>query len=79
MDGRRNSFTASSRRRRDFFADPRCEHMSAAALLCAAALGFRIHEPETGEERRLQDDFDTYSGTPNFCDSDCAATARRVR
>lgn len=46
--------------------------MSAAALLCAAALGFRIHEPETGEERRLQDDFDTYSGTPNFCDSDCA-------
>ena len=70
MDGRRNC-SRLWRRRRDFFADPRCEHMSAAALLCAA-LGFRIQEPESGEERRLQDDYDTYSGTPNFCDSDCA-------
>ena len=66
------SVHASLRRRRDFFADPRCEPMSAAALLCAAALGFRIQEPESGEERRLQDDSDTYSGTPNFCDSNCA-------
>ena len=47
-------------------------NMSAATLLCAAALGFRIQEPESGEERRLQDDSNTYSGDQNFCDSDCA-------